>query len=240
MPNAMPSTSLADRFHIPKNQRWVNFEAYEMKLKLAVYKDGYMLVVENGDPHSSKLAELGFRKIGDEWASFDIFFLPSEFIETFPEATLTRGMLAEDIVVDRTSIAMPPKADVSKSKRSISERIASAAKEAPTAVPGLKVWFADVDLGDHTIHGFGSSPEQAMRSLVEVWSRHAAREHANVSLLTEYRGSISVNPAELGQGYAIGIGDSGWYQGGYNGSDERFDDILANVPSTSQTSRPRP
>ncbi len=238
MPTAKPSSSsLAKRFGIPESIRWMTLDAYDMKIKLAVYKDGKALVVENGEPHADALSQLGFQKAGDEWLSYEISFTPHDYKSVFPDARAVKDVPIEEVVVDRSSASLPvtPKEEDRRAFNGLSKRIASAARDTPSKLPQLQVWFAEVIIGDHTVHAFGITPEQAMRVLAATWTSHAARENTDVSLLVRYRDSISVNSAEVGQGFAIGMGDAHWYKGGYNGSDQRFDGILAEVPSASHT-----
>ena len=238
MPNANPSSSsISQRFGTPESIRWVKLDAYDMKLKLAVYKDGKALVIENGHRHPGALIQLGFQKVGDEWLSYETSFTPHEYKSVFPAAMAAKDVPIDEVVIDRSSVSLPltAKEEDRRAFGGLSKRIVSAVRESPSKLPQLQVWFAEACIGDHTIQAFGLTPEQAMRVLAETWTAHAARENADVSLLVRYRDSISVNPAELGQGFAMGMADSHWYKGGYNGSDQRFDEILSTVPAASQT-----
>ncbi|MDW9481290.1 hypothetical protein GOB57_21835 [Sinorhizobium meliloti] len=234
--------SLATHLGTPERVRWVNFDAYEMKLKMAVYKDGSVLVAENGEPHSSQLAALGFRKLGEEWIRPDARFVPRDFIALFPDARVEKDVVVNDVFLDRRTLGKPFPVDA-EARRSLDQfarRIVSQMAKEPAKLPDVQVWFAEALLYDHTVQAFGVTPEQAMAALVEAWTIHAHIEGERVSLLVEFRDCITVNPAELGKGFAKGVGDNFWYRDGYNGADQRFDEILAKVPSASATPGMRP
>lgn len=231
--------TFAERLGMSKVQRWMDFAAYGMALKIAVHKDGKLLVMENGEKHSDKLAKLGFAKFGDDWATTEIAFVPRAFTAVFPEAKLARDWRADDIVLDKSSEAMPGSPE-NFVMRSLTKRIAREIRKEPEKTAGVKIWFAEAALGDHTVHGFGLTPERAMQTLVDSWTAHAGRENEDVSLIARYRDSIAVNPAQLDKGFAKGMGDSHWYQGGLSGTDERFDEILAKVALVDENLGPKP
>ena len=218
---------------LPEQIRWVNLDAYGVKLRLAAYKVGYMLVAENGEAHPDKMAELGFLKIGNDWAKPEVSFAPRDFKRLFPEMTVVTTP-SQDVILDRLSLELPDEARI-KPASAISKRIVEKTQGTTIELPRVKVWFAQAELGDHTVQAFGASPEEAMRALVDTWMDQAKRENEDASLLSRYRDSVTVSPAETGRGYAKGMGDSGWYKGLLSGADERFDEIVAAVPTVSKT-----
>lgn len=95
-------------------------------------------------------------------------------------------------------------------------------------------------MGDHDVHVFGTSPVEAMKALLAAWSELAPRERMDADLISRYGDSISVNKAEIGKGYAKGIGDSGWHSEGFNGSDPIFEDLFEPAsPKSERAIRPR-
>ena len=237
---ALPTETLAHRLGVPETFRWLDLSAYGMKLKLAVYRQGRMLVMEGGEKHADKMLALGFRKVGDEWAMSDTELFPRKylsFMSILPDASIVRYMQAEKMVIDRSSSEMPGLAEAS-AVNALVEKIVAAAKKS-REMPYIQLWIAEAVLGDHTVQALGTDPEHAMRSLVDIWSDHAALEGEDPELIVRFRDSVTVNPAQIGKGYAKGVADNLWYRGGYNGADARFDDILATVPENtpSQTRR---
>lgn len=232
--------SITEMLHMPKEQRWMDLSAYSMALKLAIYKDGNAIVVEYGDRAPDALTKLGFGNVDGEWISANIGFLPREVQEALPDAKV-RLTPTYEVVLDRRDRTLPetlPIVDAQLAKRGVkfNQRVVAAVASAPkaelTAHPTF--WFAAADLLDQDVHGFGSSPEVAMSALVSAWKDIATRECLHAEMLSTYRDSISVVAAEMGKGYAKGIGDKGWYKEALMGSDERFDGILEEL------SRPAP
>ena len=218
--------------------RWMNLDAYDMKLRLAVYRDGRALVMEGGDSNAAELAKLGFEKVGGEWMNPDYSFQPGDYRNVFENATVDRTVPTMEIILDRTADAIPTLRPASPSLR---DRVIATAKERVSAPPQTPaIWFANADLGDHDIHAFGTSPVEAMKALIAAWNELAARERVDVDLISRYRDGISVNKAEIGKGYAKGIGDSGWYIEGFNGSDPIFEDLFEpTAPKNDCAIRPR-
>ncbi|MCV9964924.1 hypothetical protein OIU34_23810 [Pararhizobium sp. BT-229] len=236
MPN--PAKDFAKKFGVPTHVRWMNLDAYDMKLRLAVYKDGRALVMEGGDAKPAELAKLGFERVGDEWMNPDYSFQPGDYRNVFEDAKVDRTVPTMEIILDRTADAIPTLRPANPSLR---DRVIAAAKERVSAPPQTPaIWFANADLGDHDVHAFGTSPVEAMKALLAAWSELAARERVDVDLISRYRDSISVNKAEIGKGYAKGIGDSGWYSEGFNGSDPIFEDLFGPAaPKNDRALRPR-
>lgn len=217
---------------LPPTMRWVNLDNYGIKFKLAYYKQGPVLVAENGDAHEEALGRLGFQKVGNMLIKPDLMVLPRHIQREFPLMTVDMDKPSFDLIEDRLHLDLPAEVKLASDSDPVSvlsRRIAEKAGKTTLDLPTVKMWFAEVVIGDHTIHAFGVTPEQAMRTLSETWNAHAQREGEDADLLAMYRSSIAVNPVETGRGYSVGIHDGHWYRGGYNGEDSRFDGIIPEV-----------
>jgi len=94
-----------------------------------------------------------------------------------------------------------------------------------------QLWIAEFETTNTRSRGFGSTPEEAMFSLVDVWrDKWCPASGASPDYIAEYREDITVQPFELGRGYLIGTTDEYWHAG-INGSDPRFDEALLRSPS---------
>jgi hypothetical protein len=182
---------------MPETCRWMDFSAYGMYMKCCVYADAKVLVMEGGDEHPELVAALGFVKTGDDWVKEKFEFRPIEFRAIASEAVLDRYKPTREVIIDRRDRFQPQ-----------------------------THWFASFEVGGNNIQAFGATPEGAVKSLVEAWLDHAKTEQVDPALIVELRDGISVVPFVSGKGYAKGLGDTKWYQGGLSGDDERFDDIL--------------
>lgn len=232
------SESLQNR--LPPTMRWVNLDTYGIKLKLAYYKQGAVVIAENGEAHEGALGRLGFQKVGNIMAKLDIHFVPAEIKAEFPDMTVEKDKPAIEIIEDRLHLDLLGDFKATPTAiSSLARRIAEKAGNTTLDLPTVKMWFAEVVIGDHTIHAFGVTPEQAMRTLSETWNAHAQREGEDADLLSMYRDSIVINPVETGRGYALGIHDAHWYKGGYRGDDNRFDGIIPEAVNQPRRS-PQP
>jgi hypothetical protein len=225
--NATPAGNfdLVTKHGLPAQTRWVDFSAYGMALKIGIYSDKKVLVMEGGDAHHEKVAQLGFAKHGEDWIQPEHRFLPQEFISVFPDAVVTRGAHTAQILLDRSETAFVFVGDAPSVRSAMINRIQQ--KLQP------EIWFAHFDALDHDVHGFGSTPEEAVTVVVAGWKELAERENLDEGMIAEYRESISVNRAELGKSYAKGVGDSLWYAERLNGADARFDAIVTDQASPS-------
>nr|WP_250807417.1 hypothetical protein [Neorhizobium tomejilense] len=228
---AFTKQSLTELLNVPKEMRWMDLSAHSMSLRLAIYKNGSALVVEGGDREPEALGRLGFTKFDGEWISTNVAFLPRQVVAVLTNAKVEKDKPTSEIVLNRTEQLLPEGLPSFDTK--FNQRVASVVAANPDTrfTSNPSIWFAEADLGDYDVHAFGASPEAAVSALVSAWSELAAREQADVEMLSSYRDSISVNPVEMGKGYAKGIGDKGWYKDGFNGSDERFDAILDVMPT---------
>jgi hypothetical protein len=241
--------TLAQSMGIPETIRWMDLSAYSMSLKLAIYKNGSGLVIQGGDRQSDAITKLGFRKVDGEWVSGETALDARKTISVLPDANVGVAQ-AYEMLLDRREQLAPekvPSADpvlLSVYGRTFGEKVAAAVASSPSAplVQHPKFYFAVADISGFDAHGFGATPEAAMQSLVASWSALESREDGNISDLSEFRESISVRSAEMGKGYAKGVGDTGWYKDVILGSDERFDATFEEYsrPVRTVATGPRP
>lgn len=191
------SADLVSILGAQETTRWMDFSAYGMALKRYAYADATLLVMEGGSTNPEIVKALGFVRIGDEWIRENTQFRPIEFRAIAPEAVLNPQMPTRDVLVDRSDSYRP-----------------------------ATHWFASFETGGNEVQAFGANPEAAVQALSDAWLELAKNERVDPGLLVKFRDGISVVPFVSGKGYAKGIGDSNWYQGGLRGDDDRFDDVL--------------
>lgn len=99
-----------------------------------------------------------------------------------------------------------------------------------------KLWIAEFETRSTHSRGFGSTPEEALSALVELWrAEWSPMSGADPEYPVEYRGDIAISAFEPGKAYLIGSGDALWHREVLNGSDSRFDLFFA--PSQSALSQ---
>jgi hypothetical protein len=240
--------TITEILKVPEQMRWVDLSAHGMAWKMAYHRDGTVLVVQGGDVESEALASLGFTRIGDEWMSAEVGFSPRAVVALFPEGKVVK-MPTHEILLDRRDSDKPSlpaqSTPMARLNADFNQKVAAAVASAPDAklAPVPKFWFANSGLLDQQVHGFGYSPEGAMSALVTAWKGLAERERLDPSILLQYRDDITVSVIGIGEGYAKGIGDMGWYDEVIMGSAERFSPVLeelASVPGLTRCATPKP
>ena len=91
------------------------------------------------------------------------------------------------------------------------------------------LWIAEVETRNTSSRAFGATPEQAVEALMALWREdYAPRSGASPDFLAECREDISVSAFEVGKGYLKGMDDFSWHDKVLNGSDTRFDALIAS------------
>jgi hypothetical protein len=242
--------TIAEKLGYKSEIRTLNLSAYNMKLKLAIYMDGALNIIEGGHHNPSKMTEIGFHLIEGEWVSMGAIN-PGKIAPIFDQASVERRPFHE-ILIDRTDRKMPESAnDIPMTHKdrvhanSINATVAKAVADASGAklTEAPAVWFANADFEGYDVQGFGSTPDEAMKALIDTWSDVVARDWANVEDLVNNRDIITVSRVELGKGLCTVLLDGKEHSMnmGYRGDDSMFDDIISQMlPTKTNNVSPKP
>jgi len=89
------------------------------------------------------------------------------------------------------------------------------------------LWIAEAEFRSTRSRGFGETPEEAVKCLINRWQEYCHRTGGgDPNMILAWRDSIQIARCDSGTGYVIGGVDSFWHDVMLDASNSRFDDLF--------------